>query len=137
MIIVGIDGSPESVAALNWAVEDAKRRNTKVEAIMGFEVPWTIIFAGSYTESDYHRDAKAAFQKIVDGIDSDFKEVQVDMKLVQRKPGLALVEASKHAELLVVGSHGYGFMPGLQLGSVASYCVNRAHCPVLVHRKSS
>lgn len=134
MIVVGIDGSEESIAALKWAVEDADRRKTNVVGIMGFEVPWTIMFAGSYTESDYHNDALAAFEQIREDIKAQFPNVDLELKLVQRKPGLALVEASEDADLLVVGSHGYGIMPGIQIGSVATYCVSHAKCPVLVHR---
>lgn len=135
MIIVGIDGSPESVAALGWALDDAKRRETKVKAVMAFDVPWTSFFSGSYTESDYHADAQALFDKIVADIKGQFSDVDLEAELVQRKPGLALVEASQAADLLVVGSHGYGVLPGLQIGSVASYCASHAHCPVLIHRQ--
>ena len=49
-------------------------------------------------------------------------------------PAPVLVEASKGADLLVVGSRGHGEFVGMLIGSVSEYCVTNAHCPVLVHR---
>jgi nucleotide-binding universal stress UspA family protein len=54
--------------------------------------------------------------------------------VVQGHPAPALVEASKGADLLVVGSRGHGEFVGMLIGSVSEYCTTNAHCPVLVHR---
>jgi nucleotide-binding universal stress UspA family protein len=45
-----------------------------------------------------------------------------------------LVDASKGADLLVVGSRGHGEFIGMLLGSVSRHCASQAHCPVLIHR---
>jgi nucleotide-binding universal stress UspA family protein len=54
--------------------------------------------------------------------------------LVDENPAPALVERSRGADLLVVGSRGHGEFVGMLLGSVSQHCVNNAHCPVLVYR---
>lgn len=61
-------------------------------------------------------------------------DVPVEQHLVQQRPALALTRAAEGAQLLVVGSHGRGELPGMHLGSVASFCVHHAPCPVVVVR---
>lgn len=134
LIVVGIDGSDASEAALEWAVNDAERRNAKVLAVTAYDIPWTIMVTPTYTESDYARDAAAMQTRVMEKFETKYPNVQLETRLVQRRPALALTEAAAHADLLVVGSHGYGAMPGMHLGSVATYCVHHAPCPVLVHR---
>jgi nucleotide-binding universal stress UspA family protein len=60
--------------------------------------------------------------------------VHVEKYLVQGRPARALAEAAEGAELLVTGSHGRGELPGMHLGSAASYCVHHAPCLVAVVR---
>ena len=62
--------------------------------------------------------------------------VPVQPVAVQGHPAPVLVEASRGADLLVVGSRGHGEFAGMLLGSVSQYCVTQAHCPVLVFRDS-
>ena len=59
---------------------------------------------------------------------------RLETLVVASYPGLALVEASEGAELLVVGSRGYGGLADALLGSVSTYCIHHAHCPVTVIR---
>jgi nucleotide-binding universal stress UspA family protein len=56
--------------------------------------------------------------------------------IVVHHPAPALVEASRGADLVVVGSRGHGEFTGMLLGSVSEHCVSNAHCPVLVLRQS-
>ena len=58
----------------------------------------------------------------------------MEARLINGHPAPVLVEASKGADLLVVGSRGHGEFVGMLIGSVSEYCVTNAHCPVLVHR---
>jgi len=88
----------------------------------------------TYTGSDHARDAEQMLNQTMERLQGDHSDVEIETRLVQRKPALALTEAARDADLLVVGSHGYGALPGMNLGSVATYCVHHAPCPVLVHR---
>ena len=60
--------------------------------------------------------------------------MSIDPRVVNGHPAPILVEASKGADLLVVGSRGHGEFVGMLIGSVSEYCATNAHCPVLVHR---
>jgi nucleotide-binding universal stress UspA family protein len=137
VVVVGIDGSDASLAALEWAIGDARRRHAKVVAITAFDIPWTIAITPTYTETDYARDASEMQQRVLRKFHDAHPDLEIEARLVQRKPALALAEAAEEADLLVVGSHGYGALPGMHLGSVASYCVHHAPCPVVVHRHAS
>jgi nucleotide-binding universal stress UspA family protein len=134
LIVVGVDGSDASVAALEWAVGEARTRNARILAVTGFEVPWTIMITPTYTGSDYMLDAEKMLHQTMEKVRIQHSDVEIETLLVQRKPALALTEAARDADLLVVGSHGYGAIAGMHLGSVATYCVHHAPCPVVVHR---
>lgn len=134
LIVVGVDGSDESEAALEWAMEDSRRRGARVRVVTGFDYPWTFIVVPAKDELDYERDAQAMLDRTLEKYRETHPDVEFETRLVPRKPALALVEAARDADLLVVGGHGHGRLQGMHLGSVATYCVHHAPCPVLVHR---
>ena len=72
--------------------------------------------------------------KAADDLRTKFPGIEVTSRVVQGHPAQILVEASKGADLLVVGSRGHGEFVGMLIGSVSEYCATNAHCPVLVHR---
>lgn len=133
-IVVGVDGSPQSVAALRWAAEQARRTDSEIHAVTGWEIPITIMVVPHYTEADYLRDAREVLDRTVTEALGPDPGVKVEKHLVQDRPARVLADAAEGAELLVVGSHGRGQLPGMHLGSVASYCVHHAPCPVIVVR---
>ncbi len=134
-IVVGADGSPASVGALRWAMAHASRVGAEVDVVTGYDIPLTILVVPTYTEEDYARDARALLDHTVEQATSgEHADVPLNSSLVQGKPARALAEAAAGAELLVVGGRGQGELPGMHLGSVASYCVHHAPCPVLVYR---
>jgi nucleotide-binding universal stress UspA family protein len=63
-----------------------------------------------------------------------YPDLEVTTRVVQGHAAPLLVEASKGADLLVVGSRGHGEFVGMLIGSVSEYCATNAHCPVLIHR---
>lgn len=131
-IVAGVDGSEDSKAALRWAVRQAQLTGAEVRAVIAWQVPVTIFIVPSYTEADYGRDAAEALNKaVLDALGPD-PGVPVVTRVIQERPALALTEEARNADLLVVGEHGRGELPGMHLGSVASYCVHHAPCPVTV-----
>ncbi len=141
-IVVGVDGSEHSLAALRWAMEEAALRNSTVLAISAWTYPVVIadgMAGGAYVGAlDPNELATAARSNLDAAVTSAFPDpaarANIELMVVEGSPGRALVEASKDADLLVVGSRGHGGFANLLLGSVSSQCVHHAHCPVTVIR---
>jgi nucleotide-binding universal stress UspA family protein len=103
-----------------------------VHAVTAWQVPFTIYLTPSYSEADYERDAAETLtEAVLEALGPD-PGVPVITRLIQNRPALALTQESQDADLLVVGGHGRGELPGMHLGSVASYCIHHAPCPVTV-----
>lgn len=133
-IVVGVDGSPGSADALRWAVKHAGQTGGVVEAVSAWHVPPSIFLTPTWTEADYQRRAQEGLDRVAGEVVGDRSEVQVEKRLVLRAPSAALTAAAEGAELLVVGGKGMGELPGVHLGSVASYCAHHAPCHVVVVR---
>lgn len=137
-VVVGVDGSPAAKAALRWAVEDARRRGCPVDVISAWHpnygvmigpVPAEILMALS------PQAMKETARKNLDAAVQGFDGVEIRAILVEGDPRDALIKASKDAELLVVGNRGHSTVVEVILGSVSSYCVHHASCPVVVIRE--
>ncbi len=132
VIVAGVDGFNDSKEALRWAARQARLTSAEVHAVTAWQVPFRIYAMPSHTEADYAGDARQTLDTAVrDALGPD-PDVPVVTRLVQQRPAIALVEEAAHADLLVVGGHGRGELPGMHLGTVASYCTHHAPCPVVV-----
>lgn len=117
---------------MRWAVREASLTGGVVHAVTAWQVPWRIYLVPSYTEGDYENDAAETLgTAVLEAVGQD-PPAPVITRLIQDRPALALTGEAGQAELLVVGCHGRGELPGMHLGSVASYCVHHAPCPVTV-----
>lgn len=132
LIVVGFDGSEQSLAALRSAVDEARLRHGKVRLVTAWHyppVPSTVEDSG--TNDSFHaaeRVQAGALEAVAaEGVD-------ISGTLVRDPPATALLDAAKDADLLVVGSRGHGGFPGLLLGSVSSQVAHHAPCPVLIVR---
>jgi nucleotide-binding universal stress UspA family protein len=134
-IVVGVDGSLSSVAALNWALGQAELTGATIEAVTTWEWPMTPAI-GMAPPSDF--DPKADARKVLDeamaSTDPGHDNVSVESTVVGGPAGMALVDASRGADLLVVGSRGHGEVASFLLGSVGEHCVTHAYSPVVVVR---
>jgi len=138
LIVVGADGSPLSIGALQWAARQASFTGAEVHVVTGFYIPITVFIVPTYTDADYARDAQTMLTHTIEqAFGSQPPQVPITTALLEQRPAQALTgaAAANDADLLVVGSHGQGeVLPGMHLGSVAGYCVHHAPCPVLVYR---
>lgn len=142
-IVVGIDGSEHSSAALRWAVEEAKLRSAAVEAVHAWSyVPVTTpadagLVPVAWTDSIA---ALEASQQAAERIASDqVREVlgddhDVTISLVQADATEALTQAAAGADLLVMGNRGRGALKEALLGSTSGRVADHAPCPVVIVR---
>lgn len=134
-IVVGFDGTRSSSAALDWAARQAELTSAKVEVITAWEWPKFLgtpsIVPPGYRPGDYAEklvdEELAAIQKV-------HPTVSFLPSILEEHPSKALVERSRGADLLAVGSRGRGEFTGRLLGSVSEHCAVHADCPVLVFR---
>lgn len=131
VIVVGVDGSPSSVAALQLAASLVPLAGDVIRAVAAWQYP--LVF-GLYTPMDWNYEelgGKALDQALVDAFPTTYP-CDVERHLVRGTPAEVLIEESRHASMVVVGSRGHGGFSGLLLGSVSSAVAERAECPVLV-----
>lgn len=137
-IVVGVDGSEHSLAALRWAASEAKLRATRVHVVGTFTTP--IMSTGYEVAVPDPSDLQSASETMLDAVVDSVREsgeldgVDVGTEVLEGHAGERLVALSRGAGLIVVGSRGHGGFIGLLLGSVTTYVVNHAHCPVVVVR---
>jgi nucleotide-binding universal stress UspA family protein len=135
-IVVGVDGSDGAQSALEWAVDEARRRGAVVHVVaawlqtpvVGFPDAVGLASISEEIEADTRATAEAAVAKATgEGVGV---EILVDVR--RDTAAHALLEASQAATMLVVGSRGLGGFRGLLLGSVSQQCAHHAACPVVI-----
>ena len=137
-IVVGIDGSEHSVDALRWAAGEARLRDTPLRIVASFSTP--LMSTGYEVAVPDSSDLAAASNTMLGAaIDTiretgDLEGVDIVTEALEGHAGEQLIRLSEHADLLVVGARGHGGFIGLLMGSVTTYVVNHAMCPVVVVR---
>jgi nucleotide-binding universal stress UspA family protein len=138
-IIVGVDGSGHSQRALEWAAKEAALRKAALtvltvnQAVAGF---WggTLSYAQDPEFTERAREAaQAETDKVLAGL-SGSRPPSVTVKAVTGIPAEELINASRDADMIVVGSRGAGGFARMVMGSVSSQVAQHAHCPVLIIR---
>ncbi|CAN5269037.1 universal stress protein [soil metagenome] len=132
-IVVGVDGSPESLAALRQARVLAQTLGGGVEAVSVWEFPASALgyLPAGWSPED---DAKTVLQDAVHAVFGETPPAWLAQTTVEGAAARSLIEESEKADLLIVGSRGHGGFAGLLLGSVSAACAAHAHCPVLIVR---
>lgn len=133
-IVVGVDGSDQSKAAMDWAVEESRLRRGEVQAITAWSFPYVSDAMGTAWDYEiFEKDAQAILEAELERVKG--QGVTVTGRVVEGNPAAALIDASKDADLVAVGSRGHGGFTGMLLGSVSHQTIHHAHCPVLVIRE--
>ncbi|MEU2433602.1 universal stress protein [Streptomyces sp. NPDC007861] len=134
-VVVGVDGSPSSHAALRWAVDHAQLIGATVDAVGAYELPGAHGWSAPVVDPTF--DAEVAREGLTEEIRKVLGESgssQVRTHLLRGNPVEVLLDASEGAELLVVGSRGRGGFARTLLGSVSQQCALHATCPVVIVR---
>jgi nucleotide-binding universal stress UspA family protein len=141
-IVVGVDGSAPSDAAIRWAAREAAMRNVPLTLsyVMTPGVsPWGLGYSmaplpldyGELEKEDGQRVLESA-RRVVEGAIAPGEHVQVHSDLVFATPAPTLVDVTKDAQMIVVGCQGQGAWRRGLFGSVSTALVHHAHCPVAV-----
>jgi nucleotide-binding universal stress UspA family protein len=135
-IVVGVDGSPESLGAARWAVAEARLRGRPVQVVNAYTWPVPVVPMAALPTTWSEESLREAAQAVVDDAVAQVAAdgVPVSGAVLTGPAPYALMEAARGAELLVVGHRGRGGFTALLLGSVAATVAAHAHCPVAVIR---
>jgi len=132
-IVVGLDDGPAAAAALRWAAEQAKITGRPLRVVHAWQLSPLEQAAGSpeYIEAAI-ADARArATRWVLDALGANASEVRWSLDIVEGGPGPALVERSRDAHLLALGTHEHTGLRRTILGSVSHYCLSHAVTPVV------
>lgn len=152
-VVVGVDGSAESLLALEFAFAQAAGRKAPLRVLRAWHVPggaWGMAIPGwslaveptpapgvpmGFDPEEVLRVERQALDEVLARPRQDHPEVEVRPEVVLASPAGALIEATASAQLVVVGSRGRGGFRGLLLGSVSQQVMSHAACPVAVVRE--
>ena len=139
VIVVGVDHSEGAKAALRFALEEARLRQAKLRVVHAWQFGYIGApgFEGSLPAvggdvAEFHEAAEAALDETLRGVVAD--GVAIERRVDQGAAAPVLIEESRDADLLVVGSRGHGGFAQLLLGSVSQQCAQHAFCPVVIVR---
>jgi len=126
-VVVGVDGSEASNAALAWATLQAEFLGATLVAVNS----WGPIYPVGVEPEE---KARQELTKVLVQVIGAHRAAAVRLVLSPDAPGHLLVQEAVDAEALVIGSHGHATLAGALLGSVSEYCIRHATCPVVVIR---
>lgn len=133
-IVVGVDGSAPSNAALRWALRQAHLTGAVVEAVTAWEFPAIYGYPAPMIDVNFEELATQVAKDAIAEATSDAEADPIYCKVIEGNAAAALLRESAGADLLVVGSHGHGGFVAALLGSTGQHCVHHATCPVVVIR---
>jgi nucleotide-binding universal stress UspA family protein len=135
-VLVGVNGSAASDAAVGFAFEEAAQRGAPLVALRAWTVPVSTgpgdMVPLVYDPAVVAEEAGRALSEALVGWRAKYPEVPVTERLVPGRPGPTLLAASARARLVVVGARGHQVVPGWLVGSVPHLLLHQGHCPVAV-----
>ncbi|HEY3506579.1 MAG TPA: universal stress protein [Actinocatenispora sp.] len=131
-VVVGVDGSEPAATAAVWAAREAALRRCPLHVV--YACDWPLLGTSMRTAPMVSARAEAddAVDAAVRRVRATIPGLAVRGEVRTGRPGPLLAEASRHAELLVVGSHGRGWVGGLVLGTTSRYLARHVVCPLIV-----
>lgn len=139
-IIVGVDGSPASRVAVDWAARDAARRGAALKLVHVLVPPVVMVFPEvpmppgfmEWQDEEGRKLLDDAAKTVRDAASDAAAEVEVSAEMLAGSPVPVLAGLSSSAQLVVVGSRGRGALARGLLGSISSGLAHHAHCPVAI-----
>lgn len=137
-VVVGVDGSPSSRAALHTAFGQAARTGAELVVVHAWEArgPEDPTLSSDSSWPAYERELEQEVNDEIATMTTAHPAVKVRHEVVRESPIAALTRAAEEADLVVIGARGTGGFPGLHLGSVSARLLGRTECPLaLVHSR--
>jgi len=135
-IVVGVDGSEGSIAALRAAIVEAQIRHDDVRVVGAWHMPAAAYQTGwvpvPVDKLEFKQIGEAGVKKSLEAVAAEQDGVKITPIVREGNAAEVLVAEAKDADLLVVGSRGLGGFKGLLLGSVSQQCAQHAKCPVMI-----
>lgn len=133
--LVGVDGSDNSLHAVEWTIDQAVGRDVRVVVVAAWSPP--IMTGGGAPEGvalQYWDEFSQSAATIADTVVAERARdgVRLEARVVEGSPAQVLLDAGRDAELLVVGARGHGRVKGLVLGSVSQRCVTHGTVPTAI-----
>lgn len=136
-LVVGVDGSKGSSAALVWAAQEARIRHAPLKVVHAWHIP-ALAYGGYYAvpvdAGDWSRSTAGSTRAQIGEVLGEHSDLEMTIEVKEGEAAQVLVEESHHADLVVVGSRGHGGFAGVLLGSVSSQVAHHATCPVVIVR---
>jgi nucleotide-binding universal stress UspA family protein len=136
-IVVGVDGSASSVAAVRWAAREAALTGATLHAVTSWTYPASYGWAPVIEDLDWAENARTVLDQALKEAFGGADSAAVVRHVAEGHPAQVLLDAADGADLLVVGSRGHGGFTGMLLGSVSQFVVSHARCPVVVTREDT
>jgi nucleotide-binding universal stress UspA family protein len=148
-VVVGVDGSASSRAALGFALADAGRRDAEIQVVRVVHAPehWPVGLGMASSSagtpaieqilSEVEQETHSIVAEVVAEVGASAARIPVRVQALSGTPAGVLIEQAHGADLLVVGHRGRGGFANALLGSVGMHCVLHATCPVTVVRPAS
>jgi nucleotide-binding universal stress UspA family protein len=140
-IVAGVDGSDEADRGLQWAIDEAKLRHAAVRIVTAWHVPLAAITAhgaspppGVSLEQEIRRTAEAVANTAAKKVREQTTELPVETRVIEGKAAEVLIEHSRGADLLVLGSRPASTLSGLLTNSVTVLCALHAPAPTALIR---
>ena len=139
VIVVGVDGSPESLAALRWAAQEARLRGAMLRAVHAWFMPMVFtsgppLLVLPEAGDELGEEGDKVLSDALEAVAPDVEGLALERSVVEGSAAHCLLRAAEGADLLVLGSRGHGGFHGLLLGSVSQQCAHHAPCPVVIVR---
>jgi nucleotide-binding universal stress UspA family protein len=137
VVVVGVDGSDPSVAALSWASRYGAATGAAVRAVRVWHYPTGAGLPPGKTPEPVEGEVEGwVGNDLSDAVAkaSPDASAQIETKIVYGHPAQALIDESRGESLLVLGHRGHGGFTAALTGSIVIHCVNHAACPVVVVR---
>ncbi|GAA2083896.1 universal stress protein [Aeromicrobium tamlense] len=133
-IVVGVDETPAGTAALSWAAREAELRGADLKIVHVWQIDAAVAMAGAEVpwlayETDARSNAARWVADTIGAEDAQGRPRRIDV--VQGAPGPTLVDASRDAAMLVVGTRVHTGISRVLFGSVSHYCLTHAQCVVV------